>query len=158
MASVVIVEDTPDEVEKIAKWLGLLAHEYAVFDPTPHVDPKHAQGQHERAVRALVRGLKQENPRLVLLDLQLHDVADFNGQSLCRELRSRCPELGLVCMTIMPGVEGLSQYESWGANAAWSKPWVGGRPVPDASKENVPEAIGLRRLIQQCRPAAEGRL
>lgn len=135
--NVLVVEDKKAEYENIRAWLGLRNHEVRQFDPTAFVVGRQAPGQFKRVRDALVGEVERVTPRVVVLDLFLHEYGYFNGQELCVALRKKYPKpaLGLILVTIAPINEDLVNYSTWGADHAWPKPWALGGPAPPPGRE-----------------------
>ena len=148
--NVLIVDDDPEEVTRLAKWLEVKPEEYVHFNPRQFIRGKQAL-QFDAVFRALLKELQKRNPTVVILDLQLHESVNIGGQEFCRELRNRCPGLGLVCVTIMPQAQVGDQGKQWGADRVWTKGWsIDG-------KISLPgeEARILRDLINNARHAVD---
>lgn len=155
---VLIIEDDPAEVAPIAQWLGLQKGEFAHFNPKNYMSGPQSIDQERGVWTQLKAAIGQHDPKVIVIDLSLDPerAPDFNGQSLCRDLRDKCSMLGLIVVSSLPGDMGLSEYTKWGANHGWAKPWQGGAPaeINPGNEANVVRkmiTISARRASETCR-------
>jgi hypothetical protein len=167
---VLIFEDTPSQVQKIADWLGLAPYQYASCPRFAQATPtgRHPDEEAEQGWRWIAAEVRRVDPKVVVFDYLLSK--NLGNQSYdglfygnrCKD-RTYWPEMGVVLVTTGGDHDQAGQIREqeeldkqridnkWAIDFAWIKPWGAARSTVTETKVQA----DLQKLIRHSRRPSE---
>jgi hypothetical protein len=171
LVDVLIFEDRPDEVGKLARWLGLSGTQYRSCTWFADVEPGSRDDEftYRKAFRIVSEKIREVDPRVVVFDYLLSGQqgdSPYNGAALANECKAEhWPEMGAILATTggdgeLTGIiesqtvlDEINSREQWPLDFAWIKPWG---PNGEFMSQHVVEHH-VRDLIRESkRPSEHG--
>ena len=167
---VLIFEDNPDEVARIANWLGLAPFQYATCAKFSQASPtgRRPDEEAEQGWRWIQAEVPRVNPKVVVFDYLLSKNLgnqSYDGLYYGRRCKDRAcwPEMGVVLVTTGGDRDQAGQIRAqeeldkqridnkWAIDFAWIKPWWTAQSTVADTKAQAE----LQKLIRQSRRPSE---